>query len=432
MKIRKLFKTSTVFSAVLAVAACMLLNVGIAGAQTGAPKRENLLNGLKVLMWSVPTADRVSVRVRVHSGSAFDPQGKEGVMRLLADSLFPNEAARDFFAEDLGGSLDLVSNYDFIEVRASSRPEHFLTMLETVSTAVANPQIDKEITAQVKSALLKQLEELESEPAYFADAAVARRLFGTFPYGRPQHGSVDSVKKIDFADLIDARERFLTADNATVTVVGNFDRTLGFRAIRRYFGGWLKADRKVPSTFKQPEDPVAGTQMIKSPRPETAAVRFALRGTARGDKDHAASLVFAFVLESRLKARVPEAHTEDVFVKNHAHILPGSIVIGFAAGRNEVGTDPGKVEANELLSKAMTEPITEAEFLAAKRSVLVEWNKRDLASLWLDADTYRSSSPPADMRTIENVTLTDVRSYAESARRRPIASVLVTASAGSE
>ena len=41
-------------------------------------------------MWNVPKSDKVTVKVRVHSGSAFDPQQKEGVMRLLADNIFPD------------------------------------------------------------------------------------------------------------------------------------------------------------------------------------------------------------------------------------------------------------------------------------------------------------------------------------------------------
>src|SRR4051794_41074422 len=59
-----------------------------------APRQEKLLNGLKVLMWNDDKADKVSLTVRVHSGSAFDPQGKEGVMKLLAQHLFPNKEAQ--------------------------------------------------------------------------------------------------------------------------------------------------------------------------------------------------------------------------------------------------------------------------------------------------------------------------------------------------
>src|SRR5688572_6991343 len=82
--------------------------VGISIAQK-APRQEKLLNGLKVVMWPDPAADKVSVKIRVHSGSAFDPQGKEGLMYLLTQNFFPNEASREFFAEDLGGSVEAMS-----------------------------------------------------------------------------------------------------------------------------------------------------------------------------------------------------------------------------------------------------------------------------------------------------------------------------------
>ena len=58
------------------------------------PRQEKLLNGLKLLMWPDAKADKVWVKIRIHSGSAFDPQGKEGVMKLLSDSFFPSETVK--------------------------------------------------------------------------------------------------------------------------------------------------------------------------------------------------------------------------------------------------------------------------------------------------------------------------------------------------
>src|SRR4051794_27631991 len=72
---------------------------------TDMPKAEKLLNGLKLIMLPDKTADKVYISLRVHSGAAFDPQGKEGLMQMLAANMFPNESAADFFTEDLGGSL---------------------------------------------------------------------------------------------------------------------------------------------------------------------------------------------------------------------------------------------------------------------------------------------------------------------------------------
>jgi hypothetical protein len=54
--------------------------------------------------------NKVTLKVRIHSGSSFDPQGREGVMKILAENIFPTPESRDFFKDDLGGSLEIVSN----------------------------------------------------------------------------------------------------------------------------------------------------------------------------------------------------------------------------------------------------------------------------------------------------------------------------------
>ena len=389
------------------------------------PRQEKLLNGLKLLMWSDPTASNVTVKIRIHSGASFDPQGKEGVMRLLADNIFPTEAAREFFREDLGGSLEITTSYDYIQIDASGKSDEFLTILETLASAVANPTIDKPTTAKLKEPLSKLVKELEQDPAYVADAAVMKRLFGTFPYGRPKFGTPESIAKIDFADLIDAKQRFLTADNATVAISGNFDKVLGFRAARRYFGAWLKSDRRIPSTFRQPDPPPAALLTIPSPKADVSAIRFATRGVARSDKDFAASFVFSRIIETRLRSRVPSAFSDRVLAGAVAHVLPGVLVIGFSAAKGDIGTGNGKIEANDLVSKALNDPITDAEFAAARTSFLAWWATINTMELWLDIDTFKTGEPAAETKAVNSVTIADVSAFANKIKSAPMASILV-------
>lgn len=412
-------------SAFAATAFLLLSAAAFAQGPLPQPKQEKLLNGLKVLMWPNPKADSVTITVRVHSGTSFDPQGKEGVMRLLAENIFPEQAARDFFAEDLGGGLSIESNYDYIEIIASAKPDNFLTMLETLSAAIANPTIDKPTTAKLKAALIEELKKLEADPSYVADNAVAARLFGTFPYGRPKFGTAATVAKIDFADLLDAKQRFLTADNATVAVTGNFDRVLGFRAMRRYFGAWLKSDKRVPSTFRQPDPPPVAVLAIPSPKSDVHAVRFAIRGAARGDRSYAASRIYSLILDARMKARVPSEHSGDVFARSESHILPGIIILGFDGKRNESPNSNGKVEANELVAKILAEPVTEAEFQSARSLFRDAWMKRSVTELFLDNDTFKTASPDADAAAADTVTFDDVRNFAVAAAKQPAAAILL-------
>ena len=393
-----------------------------------APKQEKLLNGLKVLMSPEATADKVYVSIRIHAGSAFDPQGKEGVMQLLADNLFPNEAAREFFTEDLRGNLDVVTTYDYIQINASSKPDQFLSMLETLAAAVSNMAIDKDVTAKLKNALLTKVKTMEAEPGYSADRAIAQRLYGTFPYGRPQTGTAASIGKIDFADLIDARARFLTADNATIAITGNFDRALGYRAIRRYFGTWLKADRKIPTTFRQPDEPDASPQIVNLASIKEPLARFSFRGLARNDKDWAAAKVLAKVINWRLVAAEPRDAIIDIYAAHEARVLPGDFVIRYRVTPQWPGLSSkgaaARAEALQQMLADISKGIQPNEFNKAKAETQMELSSKAPADWWLDEDTYKTGPAAAEMQAAANVTLADVQRVAERLSKSRIVTVI--------
>lgn len=401
MKFRSLFHKIGV---VVLCLACLTTAAPAQRPGSTVPRQEKLLNGLKVIMWSDPSAADVRVSVRIHSGSAFDPQGKEGVMKLVAENLFPTAESRDFFSEDLGGSFELVSNYDYIQVNASARSSEFLTLMESLSQAVSTPTIDKETTNSLKRSLTERLTELAKDPSYVAEQAAAKRLFGTFPYGRPQMGSIESLERIDFADLLFAKERFLTADNATVAITGNFNGDLGFRAARRYLGSWLKSDKKVPSTFKQPDDPETKPLEI-SMETDTGRAAFALRGLARSDPDFAASMVLEKILRTRAAAG------PGLNVRHEARMLPGVVVIA--------GTG-----SSAFPFALFSERITDIEFTRARGEAASDFAKRPLSDQWLDADTYRTTVA-GDTAAFQKLTLADVQRVADRLARNPIASVVI-------
>lgn len=378
-----------------------------------APRQERLLNGLKVLMFPNPGADKVSIKVRIHSGTSFDPQGKEGVMALLADSFFPTEVSQTFFKEDLGGHLLVTANYDYIQIDASAKPEEFLTLIEAISSAVSNPTIDKETTPKLVAQRLEKLKELGADPAYVADRAVAKRLFGKFPYGRPELGTPESVGKLTFADVLDIKQRFLASDNATVTISGKIDPSLAYRASRRYLGAWLKSDRLAPSTFEQPAAPDTKMAMVSVDGETGQQVRFALRGLAKNDKDYPPSQILTFILEDRLKQN---STTGIPVVRHCAHILPGSVVFSIQ-GSGEV--------AENLPTLLLAKPITQAEFDSAKARLISAVNAIPAEDVWLNVDTYKLTSAASVLGSVPAATLADVQRVAERLAKNPVVAVTV-------
>ncbi len=397
-------------------------------AQTGAPppREEKLLNGLRLLVWNQPNAEKVSLRLRVHSGSAFDPQGKEGAMRLLAEVLFPDESIKDFFRDDLGGELEILSNYDYIQINASGNSDRFLTVMETLAAALTNPSINKESTEKVRARLLAEVRELEKNPVYVADRSVARKLFGTFPYGRPESGSTESLARVDFADLILAKERFLTSDNATLAIVGNVRPDFALRATKRLFGGWIKSDRKVPPTFAQPEPPISTMDFVAAAGAETAEIRQAVRGLAKNDKDLAAARIVEKVLQERFEKALATAGGARSYVRGDAHVLPGIVVFGAS-----VPVENAKTALENSHKADYFKSISAEEFARAKTALAADASSPNAslpaaADRWLDVETYRLTPLSEQLKASTAVSLADAERVLDRLyRNAKFASVIV-------
>jgi len=114
-------------------------------------------------------------------------------------------------------------------------------MIELVRNAILNLNLSAESVTTLREARLKQLSEKRSSISDMADRAIATRLFGLFPYGNPAEGTVETVAKIDRADLMLARERFLNADNATLVVIGGVEKARLMRAARQLLGRGRRA-----------------------------------------------------------------------------------------------------------------------------------------------------------------------------------------------
>lgn len=406
-----------------------LFTANFSRAQTVAlsepTKQEKLLNGLKVLIWNEPKAEKVSLRLRIHSGSAFDPKDKMGVMALLTDILFPTEQTKNFFEEDLEGSLEITSNYDYIQINATAKADEFLTILETIATVVANPPITQENFVKVRDARLKSVEEMQKNPAYAADLAIAKRLLGDFPYGRPEKGTPESIKLIDRVDLLTAKDKFFTADNATLVITGNVKPDFAYMAARRLFGAWRKADKLVPATFRQPDAPPAGLPVLDAPIQKTSEFRLALRGVARNDKDFYASQVLRKILQNRLQLR----EGKNAFVRQDIHLLPGLFVFGVSEWNLGLIKKNGSMitlpNTDGYQNYFLKDAVKAEEFEKAKSEFLAEFGKTSPTDFWLDADTFKLSAPKTELQNAQNISIADAQKVLERLQKEPIAMILL-------
>jgi zinc protease len=379
------------------------------------PEHARLLNGLRVSIWTRPGDQDVLLKLRVHSGAAFDLAGKAGSMALLGDILFPDPTAREYFTDEMQGRLNVTTDYDSLTITMQGRAREFERIVEILRTALVSTQLTPENLVKVRDGRIKVLKDTGVSPNMLADRAIAARLFGDFPYGRPSGGSVESLARIERTDLMLARERFLSPNNASLTIIGGIQANRAMRGLRQLLGVWRKSEQIVPATFKQPGPPDARTLIVNAPADQSVEVRLAVRGFSRQDPDATAAAVLALVARQRWIKLIPELSRSQVYVRHGAQVLPGMFVMG--AGVDTVLAGKTLASAKEVMQSLASSPVAAAELEQAKNELVTQANNQlakpdGVADAWLDGDTYGLPSVAERMRALTSVTAADLQRVA--------------------
>jgi len=394
---------------------CLLLLPHPVVSQTPSePQREQLLNGLRLLLWSKPGSPEVILKLRINSGAAFDLSGKSGQMALLGDLLFPDPATVDYFTDEMGGKLDVSVNYDSTTITMVGKAAELEQIVEVLRNALLATQLTPEVVTRMREVRIKLLRDSTIAPSSVADRAISARLFGDFPYGRLAAGSPEDVARVERADLMLARDRFLNSNNATLAIIGGVTKARAMRTLRQLLGPWRKSEQIVPTTFRQPVPPDARTLIVNVPG-SSVEVRLASRGVSRTDPDFHKATVLARLAQHRWQGTTPELATQPVFVRSDSYVLPGAFVMG-AAVNSQIAAD-AVANARKVLDSLVNTPATAAELERAKNEAINEMaamlaRPENAPDPWLDFDTYRLSAIQDQIALLREVTASDIQRVA--------------------
>lgn len=380
---------------------------------TPSPTREQLLNGLPVLYWQRPGDANVYLRLRVNSGAAFDLAGKAGTMAVLGDALFPDAATHEYVTEELGGRLQVTTDYDSIDVIISGHASELERLVELLRNAIVTINLSADSVTKLRDARLAATNRTPPTAAQLADRAIAERLFGAFPYGRPVAGDAESLAKVDRADLMLANDRFMHSDNAALVVIGGVEKARAMRALRQLLGPWQKGDRRIAQTFRQPSPPAERVLVVNQPGAPNTEVRLAVRGLAETDRDAPAASVLAQIARDRWQAAVPELSSS--FARHEAHALPGILILGGAAPAG--ATQKAFAAALDIIKNLAQTGVSAAELDRAKASVAAQTNKGNgeldaISEAWLDVEFNKGLAPAIPANDVSNLTVNDIQRVA--------------------
>ena len=219
-------------------------------------ERSVLSNGLRLAV--VPIADlrSTSVLLAVEAGQWFEPAGRPGVARLVAQAILRGTRTRDAAAwasalDDLGAVARLDVGQHAAVFSAQCLGTDLRDLLALVSEAIRTPALADAEIEFVRAQTLAQLEKEERDTRAVSDRVWRQLVYPEgHPFRVPPIGDA-SVVRTATADEIRAHHRSaIVPDGAVLVIAGGTTAREARAAAEQAFGTWAK--RPSPHDTRHP------------------------------------------------------------------------------------------------------------------------------------------------------------------------------------
>jgi zinc protease len=414
---------------------------------------QSALAGVKIEHWVSPSGTRVyfvesrvlpmlDIQVDFTAGSMFDPQGKSGLAALTRGTLDLGAGKRDETAiaeqlADIGATLGGGADTDraSIALRTLSAKEQRNAALDILRNVLHAPLFDAAIFDREKARTTAGLKEAMTRPESIAGKAFWATMYPDHPYGR--QATPESIAALERDDLAAFHKRYYTANNASITLVGDISRKEAEQIAQAIAAGLPKGE---PVTLPAAPSQAKGNT-VKLPHPASQAhIYIGLPAIERGNADFFPLLVGNYTLGgggfvSRLMKEVRDKRGYAYSV--YSYVAPmkqaGPFQIGLQTKRSQA-KDAIKV-AREVLDGFLKDGPSDEELAAAKANLIGSFPLRlDSNKKLLDnAATIGFFGLPLDyldhyQAKVEAVTADDIKqAFARHVRPADLITVTVAA-----
>ena len=301
---------------------------------------KTLPNGLRVFVVNRHGDPAIAVRlVILTAGAIHDPEGMPGVAQMTANLLTQGTEKRS--AKDIaeaidfvGGSLNALAGKDATTVTLDVVAKDLNVGLDLMSDIVLHPAFRAEELDRQRQQLLSGLTLQYSDPHYLASVVFNRVVYGASPYGWPEEGTPETVKKLQRGEIAKFHDANYASAQALLAFAGDITPEEGFAAAERYFGPWAKLE--VAAAVPPAPTPLKGQHiwLIDNPDAVQTQIRAGKLGIRRGDAEYipveVTNRIFGGGYNSRLntEVRIKKGLTYGASSSFNPHRYAGSFSAG--------------------------------------------------------------------------------------------------------
>src|SRR5262245_20474147 len=299
----------------LALAAVLTVALAPLHAAVRPPKLQyqitTLGNGLRVSLSEDHSTPIAHVSVTYHVGSKNERSGRTGFAHLFEHMMFKGSKnvepeSHTSIIAGVGGRSNAYTTEDET-VFWQTLPSQYLPLAVWLEAdRMATLRVDDEAFKREREVVKEERRmRVENQPYGRLSEIIYDIAFTTHPYKHPTIGSMKDLEAASIADVRDFHHTYYVPENATVTIVGDFDTTQAMQIVNQYFGRVPKAIRAVPRDIpKEPPQTKERRSVVEEPWPLPAVV-VAYHVTYDGHPDSYPLHIASKVMSDGQSARIP-------------------------------------------------------------------------------------------------------------------------------
>ena len=286
-------------------------------------------NGLRILLVPEKSAPVVTFMVTYHVGSRNEVTGTTGATHLLEHLMFKGT---EKFDRSKGTGLDQVLERVGAETNATTwldRTNYFATvpanalplLVETEADRMRNLALREDDRRPEMVVVRNEFERGENDPRAALDKELWSAAFQAHPYHHDTIGWRSDIEKVPIAKLREFYDTFYWPDNATATVIGDFDPAAALAEIAKHYGAIPKAPHAIPQIYTEEPAQTGPRRVMVKRGGELGVVAIAHKTPAATHADWPAVQVFSAILSTGKTCRCYRALTDkNVAVEVSGHL----------------------------------------------------------------------------------------------------------------
>ena len=272
-------------------------------------------NDLNVLLLEDHSAPVLTFMVTYRVGSRNEVTGTTGATHLLEHLMF--KGSRNFhpgigqgfdtLMDSVGGINNATTWLDRTNYYENLPSDHLELAVQLEADRMRNLLLREEDRQPEMTVVRNEFERDENDPASALDKEVGANAFIAHPYHHPTIGWRSDIEKVPIGKLREFYDTFYWPNNATVTVIGDFQPEVALALVQKYFGAIGRSPKPIPQIYTE-EPPQSGPRRVTVKRPgEVGAVEIAYKAPRALHADHPALEVLSAILSEGKTSRLYRA-----------------------------------------------------------------------------------------------------------------------------